>query len=78
MVTFEVGDDGIGIPEDELEKIFEPFVRGHAAQEIEGTGLGLSIVKKAVELLNGNIRIESRPGRGSVFKVTLPRQRFLS
>lgn len=78
VVTFEVGDDGIGIPEDELEKIFEPFVRGHAAQEIEGTGLGLSIVKKAVELLNGNIRIESRPGRGSVFKVTLPRQRFLS
>ena len=77
VVTLEVRDDGLGIPAEELERIFEPFVRGQAVQAIPGTGLGLSIVKKAVELLNGNIHVESKHRSGSVFKVTIPRQRFL-
>lgn len=78
VVTIEVRDEGIGILENEIETIFEPFFRGSAAGAIEGTGLGLSIVKKAVELLNGNIHVQSTPGRGSVFTVTIPRQEFHS
>lgn len=74
FVSVEVRDEGIGIPEDEIERIFEPFVRGRDADSIQGTGLGLSIVKKAVELLQGSIHVESRPGKGSIFKVTIPRQ----
>lgn len=76
-ITFEVSDDGIGIAEDELPLIFEPFVRGRETNNIQGTGLGLSIVKKAVDLLKGSIHVKSKPGRGSVFKVTIPRQRAL-
>ena len=74
FISMEVKDEGIGIPADELEKIFEPFVRGKAADSIQGTGLGLSIVKKAVELLQGTIHVDSRAGKGSVFKVSIPRQ----
>lgn len=74
FISIEVKDEGIGIPADELDKIFEPFIRGKAVDSIQGTGLGLSIVKKAVDLLQGTIEVESRPRRGSIFKVTLPRQ----
>ena len=74
FVSIEVRDEGIGIPASEIDKIFEPFFRGEAADTIQGTGLGLSIVKKAVELLQGSIKVESRPGKGTVFKVTIPRQ----
>lgn len=76
VVTLEVVDEGMGIPEDEIETIFEPFVRGKGTAAIQGTGLGLSIVKKAVELLNGNIKVRSAPGKGSVFMVTIPRQMY--
>jgi len=75
FVTIEVVDEGIGIPENEVGLIFEPFVRGHGVDDIQGTGLGLSIVKKAVDLLSGTIKVRSAPGKGSVFKVTIPRQR---
>jgi len=74
FVSIEIKDEGIGIPADEVGKIFEPFVRGKAADAIQGTGLGLSIVKKAVELLQGSIQVDTRAGKGSVFKVTIPRQ----
>lgn len=76
VVTLEVKDDGMGIAEDEIGTIFEPFVRGRDAGAIPGTGLGLSIVKKAVELLNGNINVNSAPGKGSAFLVTIPRQLY--
>ena len=75
FVSIEVGDEGIGIPQNELGLIFEPFVRGRGADAIQGTGLGLSIVKKAVDLLHGSIKVKSALGKGSVFKVTIPRQR---
>ncbi|MEX2233517.1 MAG: ATP-binding protein, partial [Cyclobacteriaceae bacterium] len=74
FITIEISDEGIGIPENEMEIIFEPFVRGKDADQIQGTGLGLSIVKKAVELLNGTIKVKSTVGKGSVFIVTIPRQ----
>jgi signal transduction histidine kinase len=74
FISIEVRDEGIGIPATEIDNIFEPFFRGKAADAIQGTGLGLSIVKKAVELLQGSVKVESRPGKGTVFKVTIPRQ----
>lgn len=67
-----VRDEGIGIPVDELDLVFEPFLRGKAAASIAGTGLGLSITKKAVELLGGNINIESHVSKGTTFNVSIP------
>lgn len=72
FLEIEVRDEGIGIPEEELDLIFEPFIRGKSAEKIKGTGLGLSIAKKAVELLEGNIEVRSTAGKGSVFIVTIP------
>lgn len=73
LFSFEVTDTGAGIPEDRLETIFEPFRQlesPHRPQE--GTGLGLSITRGLVSLMKGHIEVESRPGRGSTFRVTLP------
>jgi PAS domain S-box-containing protein len=67
-----VQDEGIGIPTEDAQKIFEPFYRAPNATVIQGTGLGLSIVKKAVDLLGGTIEISSTAGEGSVFSVTIP------
>jgi len=69
-----VEDTGIGIPENEIDKIFNEFYRGKNAKEMErlGTGLGLSLVKQIVDRLGGNIRVESKVGVGSKFIVTLP------
>jgi signal transduction histidine kinase len=76
FITLHIQDEGIGIPKDEIALIFEPFVRGKGADAIQGTGLGLSIVKKAVELLDGTIEVQSTPGKGSVFTVSIPRQPY--
>ncbi|MBA4056194.1 MAG: hypothetical protein C0490_15875 [Marivirga sp.] len=67
-----VRDEGIGIPPNEIGNIFEPFLRGKETESIQGTGLGLSIVKRAVELLNGSVQVESRHGSGTTFTVTIP------
>lgn len=67
-----VRDEGIGIPEDEVDKIFEPFLRGKSVGSIQGTGLGLSIVKKSVDLLKGAIHVSSAVGKGTIFTVTIP------
>lgn len=65
----EVNDTGIGIPEDRLKRIFEPFTR-YARAHHSGTGLGLSIAKLLVELMGGVIWVESQPGVGSSFAFT--------
>lgn len=67
-----VRDQGIGIPENEIDKVFEPFLRGKSASSIQGTGLGLSIVKKSIDLLNGTIHTHSQVGVGTTFTVTIP------
>ncbi len=67
-----VRDEGMGIHEDELEKVFEPFLRGKSVASIQGTGLGLSIVKKSIELLNGTIHLQSTVGQGTTFTVAIP------
>lgn len=59
------------MPEDLLKHIFEPFVRAATAMRIEGTGLGLSITKGLVEQMNGEITVDSHPGKGTVFQVEL-------
>lgn len=73
-VCFAVHDTGIGIAEDDLEVIFRPFrrVAGDAGRERPGTGLGLSVVRRLVEMLGGTVEVESTPGAGSVFRVTMP------
>jgi signal transduction histidine kinase/HAMP domain-containing protein len=73
-VEFSVADTGIGIEEDELEKIFNAFEQGKDAHtgNLEGVGLGLSIVKKYLQLMHGEIRVTSRPGKGSTFTFTIP------
>jgi signal transduction histidine kinase/HAMP domain-containing protein len=73
-VEFSVADTGIGIEEDELEKIFNAFEQGKDAHtgNLEGVGLGLSIVKKYLQLMHGEIRVTSRLGRGSTFTFTIP------
>ena len=68
---FTIRDTGIGMPEKFLKTIYEPFARDTRAVHIEGTGLGLSIVRGLVELMQGDISVESRPGKGSIFRVEL-------
>ncbi len=69
--TFRVEDTGCGMSFQEQQRVFQAFTRLQSAQGQEGFGLGLSITKKLVELLNGEITIESAPGKGSMFQVVL-------
>lgn len=68
---FTVSDTGIGMSEEFLTHMFEPFARSLASARVEGTGLGLSITKGLVDLMGGSISAESRLERGSVFRVEL-------
>ena len=75
QVRLEVEDNGNGIPEPDLPRIFERFYRVDKARsrEIGGTGLGLSIVKHLAQAMNGSVRAASRLGQGTTFVVRLPR-----
>lgn len=69
----KVQDEGLGISKDDIPLIFDRFFQVDRSRSKKlGTGLGLSIVKRMVELNNGTIEVESNPGIGSVFTVTLP------
>lgn len=70
--VFSVADQGIGIPGDELAHLFGSFHRASNVGAIAGTGLGLAIIKEAVDLHGGGITVQSQPGEGTVFTVTLP------
>lgn len=67
-----VRDQGIGIPQENLNNLFEPFYRADNVGTVSGTGLGLSIAKQAVELHKGSIGVKSQLGQGTTFVVTLP------
>jgi signal transduction histidine kinase len=73
-VCFWVKDTGTGIPESELEHIFESFrqVDGSLTREVEGSGLGLTIARRFVELHGGRIWVDSEVGKGSSFSFTVP------
>jgi signal transduction histidine kinase/DNA-binding NarL/FixJ family response regulator len=71
FVEISIRDTGIGIPENQIDKIFDRFyqVDGSHTREHEGTGIGLALTKELVELHKGRIEVESKEGRGSIFKI---------
>jgi PAS domain S-box-containing protein len=71
QVVLGVKDNGIGVTEEHLEKIFQPLLRLHAREKYEGAGIGLAICKKAVESMGGRIWVESAPGQGAHFRFSL-------
>jgi PAS domain S-box-containing protein len=73
-VEIDVQDEGIGIPESDQSRVFQPFHRARNATNHTGTGLGLAIVKQYVELHGGQVWFESVENRGTTFKVRLPRR----
>jgi len=67
-LAISISDTGRGIPKEDLERVFEPFF----STKRKGTGLGLAIVHQIVESHKGVIRVESREGEGTTFRITLP------
>lgn len=73
LVVFDIIDTGVGIPQDKLEEVFKPFVRIETYNQFaEGSGYGMSVVKGLVDLLGGEIHIESEVDKGSHFEVRIP------
>ena len=72
VMEISIKDNGIGICEEDLEKIFEPYYRGKNISSEEGKGLGLSFVKEVVDLHGGKILVQSEPNKGSLFSILLP------
>ena len=72
--SLSIQDTGIGIPEENIKHIFTKFyqVEHHMTRTQKGTGLGLAIAKKIVDLHKGWIQVDSEPGKGSVFTITIP------
>ncbi len=75
LLTIEVLDTGIGIAAEDQARIFDPFVQAGKAAAQKGTGLGLCISRQFVQLMGGAIRVESAPGKGSLFRVDVPVER---
>jgi len=78
-LTLVVADSGIGISEEDRERVFEPFfqVNTNLTRQHEGTGLGLPLTKRLVELLQGRLSIESTPGEGTTVRVVVPPERVI-
>jgi signal transduction histidine kinase/ligand-binding sensor domain-containing protein/FixJ family two-component response regulator len=75
MLKFEVEDSGPGVPQEKQDEIFDTFVQLDQAANVErGTGLGLTISKSLVEMMGGDIGVESEVGKGSIFRVLIPMQ----
>ena len=75
-LSFEVSDTGIGMTNEQMSKIFEDFTQAEAdtSAKFGGTGLGLSITKQLIEMMGGNLSVESELGKGSTFRMLLPRE----
>ena len=76
MLTISVQDTGIGIRDDEMSKLFMAFrrIENQSEDNVDGTGFGLTLVKRLVDLMNGNIVVDSEYGKGSNFKVVIPQK----
>lgn len=72
QIWLEIQDQGIGIPKQDQQHLFDRFFRAKNVTAIQGTGLGLNITKRYVQLLNGSIRFNSEEGKGSTFYVNIP------
>ena len=76
MYQFIIEDNGMGMSKEFAERIFEPFSRAEdSVREIQGIGLGMAITKSIVDAMEGTIRVESEPGKGSRFEITVPFER---
>jgi two-component system sensor histidine kinase KdpD len=73
-VNIEICDRGIGIPIEDLERVFDKFYRVQRPESVSGTGLGLAICKGIVEAHSGTVRAENRPGGGTIITITLPKE----
>ena len=73
---FNINDNGIGMDQNHLGKIFTIFKRLHTREEYEGTGIGLAIAQKIVQKHRGKIWAESEPGKGTTFYFTIPNQSY--
>jgi signal transduction histidine kinase/DNA-binding response OmpR family regulator len=78
IIVFKIRDTGQGIPEDHVSKLFQDYMRitSDINRSVTGTGLGLSITKRLLNLMKGEISIESQVGKGSMFTVRLPQRRY--
>lgn len=74
QVLIELSDTGVGIPEDQLARIFDRFyqVDDSTTRKGEGSGIGLALVQELVKLMQGNITVSSKPGEGTAFRISLP------
>lgn len=72
QLTIQVQDSGVGLHDQDVERIFEPFVQVGTPSTQGGTGLGLAITRQFIALMGGNISVRSSPGKGSTFQVNLP------
>jgi len=75
-ITIAVADTGIGMTPEQVGKLFQEFTQADASttRKYGGTGLGLAISKRFCQMMGGDITVESKPGKGSVFTVRLPRE----
>ena len=71
-MVIEVADTGPGIPEDEVESVWDELYRGKGARGVPGSGLGLALARAIIERHGGQIRLRSRAGQGTVVTVRLP------
>ena len=71
-VHIEIADHGVGVPPEDLARIFDKFYRVQQPDNVKGTGLGLSISKGIIEAHQGRITAENRPGGGTIIKIILP------
>ncbi len=72
VLIVSVTDDGIGVPEHEIEEIFHPFYRGESVRRAGGLGLGLALVRNIINIMGGEIRVSSRPGEGTKVTFSVP------
>jgi signal transduction histidine kinase len=75
-ITIAISDKGMGIPEEELKFIFQPFYRVNNTSQQTGFGLGLSLANRIIKLHKGTITVNSTPGQGTEFVITVPTAKF--